>query len=175
MGAACILVVEVIIKQMKIFIGADHAGFKLKESLKRWLESTGYNCEDVGNLSFEPVDDYPDFSYRMAAAVTLNPTSRGVMICGSSLGACIVANKVRGIRAVSVHNVKQAKLSRQHNDANVLCLAGGHLKEGGHGVGLPLSLAKKIVTAWLKEPFSRAGRHRRRVNQIRAIERKNLL
>lgn len=160
---------------MKIFIGADHAGFKLKESIKRWLEAEGYNCEDVGNLSFEPTDDYPDFSYKVAAAVTLSPTSRGIMICGSSLGACIVANKVRGIRAVSVHSVKEAKLSRQHNDANVLCLAGGGLKEGGHGVGLPLVLTKKIVGAWLKEPFSRAERHHRRVNQIRTIERKNLL
>ena len=160
---------------MKIFIGADHAGFRLKESIKRWLDAEKYDCEDVGNLSFEPTDDYPDFSYRVAAAVTLNPTSRGIMICGSSLGACVVANKVRGIRAVSVHSVKEAKLSRQHNDANVLCLAGGGLKEGGHGVGVPLVLAKKIVGVWLKEPFSRAERHHRRVNQIRAIERKNLL
>jgi len=160
---------------MKIFIGADHAGFKLKQSLKRWLESAGHTCEDVGNLSFDSADDYPDFSYRVAAAVTLNPTSRGIMVCGSSFGACIVANKVRGIRAVSVYTVKEAKLSRQHNDANVLCLAGGGLRDGGHGVGLPLPLAKKIVTAWLKEPFSRALRHHRRVNQIRTIERKNLL
>lgn len=160
---------------MKIFIGADHAGYKLKESIKRWLEHGGYHCEDVGNLSFDSSDDYPDYSYRVAAAVTLNPTARGIMICGSSFGACIVANKVRGIRAVSVHSVKEAKLSRQHNDANVLCLAGGGLKEGGHGIGLPLSLAKKVVAAWLNEPFSRAERHHRRVNQIRAIERKNLL
>lgn len=160
---------------MKIFIGADHAGFKLKEVLKQWLASQRHECIDIGNLTLDSSDDYPEFSYQVASAVTLNPGSFGIMICGSSVGACIVANKVRGIRAASVHNVKEAKLSRQHNDVNVLCLAGGGLVDGSRRVGVSVSLAKKITAAWLKEKFSSASRHHRRVNQIREIERKNLL
>jgi RpiB/LacA/LacB family sugar-phosphate isomerase len=160
---------------MKIFIGADHAGFKLKQALKRWLEDEGHECVDVGNAELDMNDDYPEYGYRVASSVALDLDGRGIIVCGSAAGVCIVANKVKGIRAVAAQSVREAKLTREHNDANVLCLAGGGIVKGGRGLGLSLVLAKKITAAWLNEPFSRAGRHHRRVNQIRAIERKNLL
>jgi ribose 5-phosphate isomerase B len=144
-----------------IFLGADHAGFKLKEQIKKYLLTQKLKFQDLGNFKLEKNDDYPEFGFKVAKTVAKNPQNRGILICGSSFGVCIVANKVKGIRAVSVCNIKDAKLSRQHNDSNVLCLSGWDLK---------LEMAKKIVNIWLKTKFSRAKRHLRRLAIIKRYE-----
>lgn len=146
-----------------IYLGADHSGFKLKEQIKKFLSIKKFKFIDLGNFKLEKNDDYPDFGYKVAKAVAKNPHNRGILICGTSFGVCIVANKVKGIRAVSVCNSKDARLSRQHNDANVLCLSGWDLK---------LDLAKKIIQAWLNTFFIKMIRHQRRVKQIKKIEAK---
>ncbi len=148
-----------------IYLGADHAGFKLKEQIKKYLKTQKIKFADLGNLKLDKNDDYPDFGFKVAKAVARDKNSKGILICGTSFGVCIVANKVKGIRAVSISNFKDAKLSRQHNDANVLCLSGWELKP---------DLAKKIVKTWLAAPFSKMARHQRRVNQIKKIESKEL-
>ena len=124
------------------------------------MDKKSIKYEDLGNHKFDKNDDYPDFGYRVAKEVSKNQ-ARGILICGSSGGVCIVANKVKGIRAVAVVDVKRAKFARAHNDANILCLSGWLTKE---------RLAKKIVDAWLKEPFSKTLRHKRRVNKIKKYE-----
>ncbi|MEA3272071.1 MAG: RpiB/LacA/LacB family sugar-phosphate isomerase, partial [Patescibacteria group bacterium] len=118
---------------MKIFLGADHAGFKLKEQIKKYLEKSGHKVLDEGALKYNKKDDYPDFAAKVAKKV--KGDNSGVLVCGSSHGVCIAANKFKGVRAVAVSNTKDAKLTRQHNDANVLCLSGWDLS---------LSRAKKI-------------------------------
>ena len=144
-----------------IYVGADHAGFKLKEKIKPYLEKLGYQVKDFGNWVFDKKDDYPDFAHKVALAVkkTKNP---GILFCGSSEGMCIAANKVKGIRAVSIDSVKLAKKTRTDDDANVLCLSGWYLKP---------DLAKKIIKVWLGTKFSKAKRHVRRLNKIKRIER----
>jgi len=144
-----------------IYLGADHAGFKLKEQLKKYLQTQKINFEDSGNFKLSKNDDYPEFGFKVAKAVAKDPQNRGILICGSSFGVCIVANKVKGIRAVSVGNIKDAKLSRKHNDANILCLSGWDLN---------LEIAKKIINIWLKTKFSKAKRHLRRLAMIKRYE-----
>lgn len=148
-------------KKQVIYLGADHAGFKLKEQIKKYLLGLNFELKDLGALKFNKYDDYPDFGFKVAKAVAKNKSSKGILICGSSFGVCIAANKVKGIRAVSIDNMKDAKLSRQHNDANILCLSGWNLK---------FDLAKKIIVVWLKTKFSNAPRHKRRLAKIRKIE-----
>jgi ribose 5-phosphate isomerase B len=145
-----------------LYLGADHAGFKLKEQIKKYLLSQQVKYTDLGNLKLDKEDDYPDFGFKVAKAVTKDNGSKGILICGTSFGVCIVANKVKGIRAVSISNIKDAKLSRQHNDANVLCLSGWNLK---------LPLAQKIIKVWLNTKFSGMSRHVRRLNKIKLIEK----
>ena len=148
-----------------IYLGADHAGFKLKELIKKYLQTQELAFQDLGNFKFKKNDDYPDFGYKVAKTVAKTKGSKGILVCGSSYGVCIVANKVKGIRAVSIGSVKDAKLSREHNDANILCLSGW---------GLKTDLAKKILKTWLNTFFSGAKRHQRRVNKIKKIENKEL-
>ena len=144
-----------------IYLGADHAGFKLKEQIKKYLQTQKLKFQDLGNFKFVKDDDYPEFGFKVAKAVAKNPQNRGILICGSSFGVCIVANKVKGIRAVSICNIKDAKLSREHNDANVLCLSGWDLKS---------EKAKKIINIWLRTKFSKAKRHLRRIAIIKRYE-----
>ena len=144
----------------KIYLGADHAGFKLKEELKSYLHSKGYDYEDLGNTQYEPTDDYPDFGYKVANKVA-DTDSRGILVCGSSQGVCMVANKVKGVRAAAVASVEDAIKTREHNNANVICLSGWNLKKEG---------AEGILDKWLNTPFSKEERHRRRVNKILKIE-----
>jgi len=144
-----------------VYLGADHAGFKLKEQIKKFLSIKKIKFQDLGNFKLDKNDDYPEFGFKVAKAVTKNPQNRGILICGSSFGVCIVANKVKGIRAVSVCDIKDAKLSREHNDANVLCLSGWDLK---------LETAEKIINIWLKTKFNRARRHLRRLAIIKRYE-----
>lgn len=146
---------------MKIYLGADHAGFKLKEALKVYLKDKGIDYEDLGNKKLNPKDDYPDYGYKVAKTVAAT-NAKGILICGSSFGVCMVANKIKGIRAASVTNEDDAIKTREHNDANVICMSGWNLSK---------EKAAKIVDKFLTTKFSTAKRHRRRVNKIKKIER----
>jgi len=145
----------------KIIIGSDHGGFALKEKLKKFLEKSGYALKDAGCFSGESCD-YPVYAYEVARGVSAGKFSRGILICKSGIGNSIVANKLSRVRAVLCYNLKAAKLSRLHNDANVLVLGALFVRE---------PLAKRIVKVWLETEFE-GGRHLRRVKQIIEIERK---
>ncbi|MBI4124749.1 MAG: ribose 5-phosphate isomerase B [Deltaproteobacteria bacterium] len=140
---------------MKIAVGSDHAGFSLKESLKKYLTAQGHEVKDVGCPSEERCD-YPDYAKQVARAVSTKEAERGVLICGSGIGMCMSANKVKGIRAAVLRIEEDARLSRQHNDANVACL-GGRLTQPQE--------AKKLLAVFLKTPFE-GGRHIPRIKKI---------
>jgi ribose 5-phosphate isomerase B len=140
---------------MKIAIASDHAGFKYKESVKKFLRKLKIDVQDCGTNSEESVD-YPDYGYAAAKAVSDHQADKGIIVCGSGVGMSIVANKVKGIRAALSLDKEMAKLSRQHNDANVLVL------------GERLTDEKEIhdiVKVWLDTPFE-GGRHERRIKKI---------
>ena len=141
---------------MKIAIGSDHAGFKLKQTLVAYLKKQGITYQDFGTDS-EASCDYPDFAFPVARAVAAGKFDRGVLICGSGVGVTITANRVKGIRAVNVNNLYTARQSREHGDANVLCLAGKRL---------PPKKALRILDVWLKAPFSGDERHLRRIRKL---------
>ncbi len=147
------------IKQ-KIFIGCDHAGFKLKEEIKGFLSKLGYEYEDLGVNTDKKSFDYPNTAIKVAQKVT-KYRSKGILMCGTGIGEAIVANKIEGVRAANCFNEYTAIMSRSHNDSNVLCLGARVLNK---------TLAKKIVKVWLNTEFSKEDRHKRRVNQIIQIE-----
>src|SRR5256886_10978561 len=140
---------------MKISVGSDHAGFQYKEKVKELLSSLGHEVKDFGTFSEEPVD-YPLFIRPAAEAVARGECERGIVLGGSGNGEAIVANKVHGIRCALCWNLESARLSRQHNDANVLSL-GQRL--------ITLEMAMEIVKVWLVTPFE-GGRHEARIRQI---------
>jgi len=147
-----------------IYLGADHRGFKLKETLKAFLEEEGYQFEDLGNTVYDPADDYPDFAAAVARKVAENPKeNRGILLCGSGVGMDVVTNKFKGVRSALVWSTDEAlvKQSRQHNDSNVLSLPADHLTE---------EQAKKIVKLWLETPFSGEERHIRRLRKIESLQ-----
>ncbi len=144
---------------MKIALASDHAGFELKETIKDFL--TEHEVIDFGTHSTESMD-YPDTGFKAAEAIARGECERGILICGSGLGMSIVANKVKGIRAALCNSLKLARLSRQHNDANILVLQGRFISH---------NLAKKIIKAWLSTEFD-GGRHSNRINKIKKYERK---
>jgi len=148
-------------RQMRIAIGADHGGFKLKKKLIEFLKAKGHVVADLGTHS-EKSCDYPSFGYKVAKAVSNGEFSRGILICKSGLGMSMVANKAPGIRAAVCRDIKSAVSSRKHNNANVLTLGAAFTTE---------KLAKRILSAWLAAEFE-GGRHARRVRQIRNIEKK---
>jgi ribose 5-phosphate isomerase B len=143
----------------KIVVGADHGGFELKEELKRFLQRKGFSVKDVGTYSPERCD-YPVYAYAAAKEVSTGRYPRAVIICKSGIGDSIVANKLPRVRAALCYNVKAARLSRQHNDSNVLVLGSMFASR---------QQAKRILTAWLSTEFE-GGRHLKRIRQIRAIE-----
>ena len=147
---------------MKIAIGADHAGFELKQRLVEHLKSQGHQVQDFGTNSPEPAD-YPDYAFPVAESVAHQQNERGILICGNGIGMSIVANKVPGIRAALSVTEKMAKATREHNDSNILVLAGRDL---------PADSNLKITDVWMATPFSNADRHVRRVEEIKAIEDK---
>ena len=147
---------------MKIFLGADHNGFQLKERIKKYLKKLGIDFEDLGNTKFDPKDDYPDFAILVAKKVA-KTKDKGILICGSGAGICIAANKIRGIRAAQALTAFQAKTLREEDDINILCLDGWELKE---------KKAKEIVKNFLKTRFSQLPRHKRRIEKIKKIEKK---
>lgn len=140
---------------MKIIVGCDHGGFELKEKIIPFLLSEGYEVEDIGTYSTDSVD-YPLYAVKVAEAVVRGSADRGILICGSGIGMCITANRTPGIRAVQASEPYSARMSRRHNNSNVLCL-------GGRFIGP--DLAREIIDAWLKEDFE-GGRHQRRVDMI---------
>jgi len=141
-------------------MGSDHAGFELKEAVKRQLEAEGHEVEDVGTHSAESTD-YPPFAAKAAELVAGGEAERGVLVCGSGNGVMIVANKIDGIRAVNAHDVDEAEMSRRHNNANVVTLSGQRLSA---------DQAAPIVDTFLATRFD-GGRHERRVGEITNVER----
>ena len=144
---------------MRIAVGADHAGFTLKEHVKATLEAAGHEVVDVGTTSTDSVD-YPQYAAAAARLVAAGEAERGVIACGSGVGVAIVANKVHGIRAVDGHDPDEAEMARRHNDANVLTLSGARL-DGPQ--------ADAIVERFLATGFD-GGRHARRVEQIAELD-----
>jgi len=146
----------------RIAIGSDHAGFSLKESIRKYLEEAGYLVDDQGTGSENSVD-YPDFGKAVGERVASKKADLGIAVCGSGIGISIAANKVPGIRAALAHDVITAQLAREHNDANVLAL--------GARIVTPAA-ALEMVQTFLNTPFA-GGRHQRRLDKINQIERDN--
>jgi ribose 5-phosphate isomerase B len=149
-------------EKLKIALGADHAGFELKEKVRQYLVSQGYEVEDHGTASTESVD-YPDFAEKVANRVAARDATFGVLVCGTGLGMELAANKVPGVRATPCNDTLSARLAREHNDANVLTLGGRLIDE---------ATARKILDTWLSTPFG-GGRHERRVAKIAAIDQRH--
>ncbi|MBL7152483.1 MAG: ribose 5-phosphate isomerase B [Phycisphaerae bacterium] len=144
---------------MKIAIGSDHRGFEAKEQIKAIIAELGHEYVDYGASDGNPVD-YPDSAYVVAKAVSEKEADRAILACATGIGMCIAANKIKSVRAALCHDELSAVISRDHNDANVLCLSGDEIGD---------VLLRKIVEVWLNTEFS-GGRHKRRVRKIDAIE-----
>ena len=145
---------------MKIAVGCDHAGFSLKESILGFLQSAGHEVVDCGTYSTDPVD-YPDFSEAVGVAVQAGKAERGIIICGSGVGACVAANKMRGIRAGVCHDTYSAHQGVEHDDMNVLCL-------GARVIGS--AVAPELVSAFVSAVFTREERHLRRLAKVKRLE-----
>ena len=139
----------------KIFISSDHAGFKLKEDIKKYLKSLKLNFNDLGPVNDNSVD-YPDYAHKLAKKVKVSKNNVGILVCGSGTGMAISANKIKDIRAAVCYNLKSTRLSRQHNNANIIAL-GARLTKN--------SLSLKLVDLFLKTKFE-GGRHLKRVKKI---------
>lgn len=144
---------------MMLAIGSDHGGYELKERIKKHLEKQGIKYYDFGTYSEDSVD-YPDIAKKVGDAVAAGEYERGILICGTGIGISIAANKIKGIRAALCGDVYSAKMCRQHNNANIICL-------GGRVTGC--ELAYMIVDTYLNEAFE-GGRHQNRINKIHALE-----
>lgn len=143
---------------MKIAVASDHRGFEAKEQIKVIITQLGYEYLDFGTDNSNPID-YPDTAYLASKAVSENEADKAILVCATGIGMSIAANKIKGIRAALCHDELSAQISRDHNDANVLCLSGDQIGA---------VLLRKIVEIWLKTEFS-GGRHERRVKKIVAI------
>lgn len=150
---------------MKVAIGGDHAGFELKEALRAHIGSLGFETVDEGATTYDPLDDYPDFALAVARAVVEGKAQRGVVICGSGIGAGIAANKVKGIRAGICAEPYSAHQGVEHDDMNVVVI-------GARVTGI--EVAKEIVAAFLGAAFSGEDRHVRRLNKVLEIEATSL-
>lgn len=145
----------------RIVIGGDHAGYSLKEAIKQYISEMGQEITDVGTYGSDDVD-YPDFGIRVSEKVSAGEFARGILFCGSGVGMAIVANKFPSVRAVLCLNEDTARMSRLHNDTNILVLAGRQTD---------IETAKAITDTWLKTAFE-GGRHQRRLDKIRELEKK---
>ena len=146
---------------MRIALGADHAGFEFKQQVSDILTSLGHEVDDLGAHRFDPLDDYPDFTRPVAESVATGSADRGLLVCGSGVGASIAANKIAGIRAAMCHDTYSARQGVEHDDMNVLCL-------GARIVGI--ELAREIISAFLGARFSAEERHVRRLAKVKAME-----
>ena len=149
---------------MRVLIAADHGGYELKNQLADLLRKSGYDVADLGAHSYDAGDDYPDFALAVAEGVARGDGERGVIVCGSGVGAAVAANKVRGVRAALCHDTYSARQGVEHDDINVLCL-------GGRIVGS--ALAEELLKAFLGATFSGEERHRRRLRKVLAAEARN--
>ncbi|MDD5006238.1 MAG: ribose 5-phosphate isomerase B [Candidatus Omnitrophica bacterium] len=145
---------------MKIAIGSDHGGFKLKQQIAKLLKSKKYSVKDFGTDCQESCD-YPLIAFSVAKSVARKDVNKGILICKTGIGNCIAANKVKGIRAALCYNIKAAELSRRHNDSNILVLG---------ALFTNIAKAREIIKAWLNTDFE-GGRHLRRIKQIERIEK----
>ena len=150
---------------MRVAVGADHAGFDLKNEIVGWLEASGYQINDLGAYVVDPNDDYPDFAAAVANSLRTGESDRGVIICGSGVGACITANKVRGIRACLCHDTYTARQGVEHDDMNVVCI-------GGRVIGI--ELAKAVLEAFLEASFIPEPRFQRRLDKLAQVEQNGL-
>ncbi len=148
---------------MKVALGCDHAGFELKKHVKEYIEKLGYEIIDVGTDSEESVD-YPDFASKVAMKVANGDTEKGVIVCGSGIGACITANKIKGVRASVCHDEYSASQGVVHDDMNVICIGGRIINQNE---------AKNFVEKFLSAKFSEEERHLRRLNKVLEIEKEN--
>ena len=146
---------------MRIGIGADHGGFQMKEQLVKRLAEQGHEVIDFGNMAFDPDDDYPDFAIPLARAVADGFVERGVLLCGSGVGASVAANKVNGVRAALCHDDYSARQGVEDDDLNILCL-------GGQTTGI--AVAWECTRNFLSARFSEAARHRRRLEKVKRLE-----
>ena len=146
-----------------IYLGSDHGGFKLKQKIKSFLKDLEYEYEDLGNLKFDKDDDYPDYAFKVAEKVSDNIKNKGILLCRSSGGMVIAANKVKGIKAVSVIDEKSVKHAVEHNNANIIALSGDWMTE---------QEAKDAVKVFLETDFTKEERHKRRINMIKEYEKK---
>jgi len=144
---------------MRIALGCDHRGFKMKQAVMEFLQQSGYSYHDFGCYSTESVD-YPDFAQKVGNAVASGEFDRGILICDTGIGMCIAANKIKGIRAALCHDTFTAKRARLHNDANILCLRGENIE---------VNEAREIVKTYLSTTFE-GGRHIPRLNKIKVLE-----
>ena len=139
-----------------VYLGADHAGFKLKEKIKKYFDKMGITYWDLGGKG-EEGDDYPDYAFKVAEKVVKDKNSKGILICGTGTGMVIAANKIKGVRAAAAYDEYSARMAREHNDANILCLRGRHFSNEKN---------LKLVKIWLNAKFSGAKRHIRRIRKI---------
>ena len=146
---------------MRIAVAGDHAGYDLKQAAVGWIRELGHQVIDLGPDEYDPDDDYPDFALALANAISAGEAERGVLTCGSGVGASVAANKVPGVRAAMCHDAYSAHQGVEHDDMNVLCL-------GGRVVGV--ALARELVESFLGARFTGEERHVRRLNKVRAIE-----
>ena len=146
---------------MKIYIAADHAGFNLKNHLKEYLIADGYDIEDCGAYEYDPLDDYPDYAKPLAESVSSGKTDRGIMVCGSGVGASVAANKVKGVRAAVCHDIYSAHQGVEHDDMNVLCL-------GSRIVGT--EVVRELVSAFISAEYTNEERHARRLTKVIEME-----
>jgi len=144
---------------MRIALGCDHRGFKLKQAVMEFLQQSGYSYQDFGCYSTESVD-YPDFARKVGNAVASGEFDHGILICDTGIGMCIAANKIKGIRAALCHDTFAAERARLHNDANILCLRGENIE---------VNEAREIVKTYLSTTFE-GGRHIPRLNKIKVLE-----
>ncbi len=146
---------------MKIVVAADHGGYELKTKIIQWLNEGNYTVEDAGNTTFDAKDDYPDFTIRAAEMVSKGEAEKGIIVCGSGVGACITANKIKGVRASICHDIYSAHQGVEHDDMNVLCLGARIIGE---------NLAKELVTAFVNARYVPEERFERRLNKIKLLE-----
>lgn len=144
-----------------IYLGSDHAGWKLKQEVMSVLQEYGEAFEDLGDTKLVADDDYPDYAFKVGEAVVKSPGAFGILLCGSAEGVCIAANKVKGVRAVYVTSHDEAAKSREHNDANVLCLSGWTQS---------IEDIRAIIASFIGTPFSGEERHVRRLAKISSYE-----
>jgi ribose 5-phosphate isomerase B len=149
---------------MKIYLGADHRGYKLKEKIRQWLEDWNFSFEDLGAEDFNPKDDYTVYAQKVASLVGKEKSVKGILICGSGVGVDVAANKFDGVRAAIGKSAEQVRAGRRDDDMNILVLAADFTKD---------TEAKEMVQTFLKTEFEAIARHQRRLQEIKKIEANN--